>query len=143
MKLNYLGCVRSLLLFGLFSSCVECRLLSGSSAQASQCDGSFRCKVQTLGHAGFSGSGSRVLQDSLNSCGAQAECSGARGILPDQGSSLCLPHWQADSLPLSHQGNHIQDSLIHCLWGRAWGEILRTHVDRWLRGSSSAFIPPN
>ena len=27
----------------------------------------------------------------------------ARGIFPDQGSNPCLLHWQADSLPLSHQ----------------------------------------
>ena len=32
-------------------------------------------------------------------------CSAARGILPDQGSNPCVPHWQADSLPLSHQGS--------------------------------------
>ena len=32
-------------------------------------------------------------------------CSVACGIFPDQGSSLCLLHWQADSVPLSHQGN--------------------------------------
>ena len=25
-------------------------------------------------------------------------------ILPDQGLNSCLLHWQADSLPLSHQG---------------------------------------
>ena len=31
-------------------------------------------------------------------------CSAARGNLPDQGLNLCLLHWQADSLPLSHQG---------------------------------------
>ena len=30
-------------------------------------------------------------------------CSVARGILLDRGSTLCLLHWQADSLPLSHQ----------------------------------------
>ena len=29
----------------------------------------------------------------------------AFGIFPDQGSDLCLLHWQADSLPLSHQGS--------------------------------------
>ena len=28
-------------------------------------------------------------------------------IFPNQGSNLCLLHWQADSLPLSHQGNCI------------------------------------
>ena len=32
-------------------------------------------------------------------------CSKACGILPDQGSNPCLLHWQADSLPLSHQGS--------------------------------------
>ena len=31
-------------------------------------------------------------------------CFAACGILSDQGSNLCLLHWQADSLPLSHQG---------------------------------------
>ena len=30
-------------------------------------------------------------------------CSLARGIFPDHESSLCLLHWQATSLPLSHQ----------------------------------------
>jgi len=30
-------------------------------------------------------------------------CSTAGGIFLDQGSNLCLLHWQADSLPLSHQ----------------------------------------
>ena len=29
----------------------------------------------------------------------------AHGIFPDQGSNPCLPHRQADSLPLSHQGS--------------------------------------
>ena len=29
-------------------------------------------------------------------------CSEARGILLDQGWNLCLLHWWADSLPLSH-----------------------------------------
>ena len=29
----------------------------------------------------------------------------ARGIFLVQGSNLCSLHWQADSLPLSHQGN--------------------------------------
>ena len=29
----------------------------------------------------------------------------SRGIFPTQGLNLCLLHWQADSLPLSHQGN--------------------------------------
>ena len=32
-------------------------------------------------------------------------CSAACGIFPDQGSNLFLLHWEADSLPLSHQGS--------------------------------------
>ena len=32
-------------------------------------------------------------------------CMVACGILPAQGSNLCLWHWQADSLPLSRQEN--------------------------------------
>ena len=35
-------------------------------------------------------------------------CFAACGIFLDQGSNLCLLHWQADSLPLSHQGS------LHC-----------------------------
>ena len=42
---------------------------------------------------GFSSSGSSGLR-----------CSTACGILLDQGSNPGLLHWQADSLPLSHQG---------------------------------------
>ena len=33
-------------------------------------------------------------------------CSEACGILLDQGSNGCLPHWQADFLPLNHEGSH-------------------------------------
>ena len=32
-------------------------------------------------------------------------CSIGCGIIQDQGSNQCLLHWQADSLPLSHQGS--------------------------------------
>ena len=32
-------------------------------------------------------------------------CSKACGIFLDQGLNLCPLHWQADSLPLSHQGS--------------------------------------
>ena len=32
-------------------------------------------------------------------------CSAACGVFPDQGSNLCLLHWQADSQPLRHQGS--------------------------------------
>ena len=32
-------------------------------------------------------------------------CSMARGIFPDQGSNLCLLHWQTDYLSLNHPGS--------------------------------------
>ena len=37
--------------------------------------------------------------------GQGLSCFSARGIFLDQGSNPCLLHWQAGSLPLSHQGS--------------------------------------
>ena len=60
-------------------------------------------------------------------------CPVACGIFPDQGLNPCLLHWQADSLPLSHQGSpkgaawvwQLKDScksLIHTnLWHKMRG----------------------
>ena len=39
-------------------------------------------------------------------------CFGACGIFSDQGSNLCLQHWQVDSIPLSHQGSPAVWSLL-------------------------------
>ena len=36
-----------------------------------------------------------------------------QGIFPTQGVNLCLLHWQADSLPLSRQGN--TRTAVHCV----------------------------
>ena len=63
------------------------------------------------------GTGACTLQYGLGSWGSGAlerrlnnglSCSVAWGVFPDQGLNSCLPHWLADSLPLSHQGS--------CLW---------------------------
>ena len=40
-------------------------------------------------------------------------CSVACGILPGQGSNPCLLHWQADALPLNHQGSTGLSLLLH------------------------------
>ena len=56
---------------------------------------------------------SLVAEHGLRSTGSVGvvnglSCSTACRIFPDQGSNLhllCLLHWQADSLPLSHQGS--------------------------------------
>ena len=51
--------------------------------------------------------GSQALERRLSSCGAWALLLCGSGVFPDQGSNLRLLHWQADSLPLSHQGSPI------------------------------------
>ena len=85
------GFAGSLLLCGLFSSCGRQGLLSHWSAWASHC-------------GGFSCCGAWALEYRLNSCGTWAySYSLVCGIFLDQGWNLCLLHWQADSLPLSHQ----------------------------------------
>jgi len=47
------------------------------------------------------GKGSVVVAHGLS-------CSAVCGIFPDQGLNLCLLHWQAESLPLSHQGGPVE-----------------------------------
>ena len=39
-------------------------------------------------------------------------CFSACGVFPGRGANPCLLHWQADSLPLSHQGSPQQTLLI-------------------------------
>ena len=48
---------------------------------------------------------SRAVEHRINSCGTGLWCSMVCRIFPDQGSNPRLLHWQADSLPLSHQGS--------------------------------------
>ena len=52
-------------------------------------------------------------------------CSLVCGIFPDQGSNLCLLHWQAVSLPLSHQGSPsywvLMMPLVHLTSPEDWG----------------------
>ena len=50
-----------------------------------------------------------------SACGLQSEssvavvhrlsCSTVCGVILDEGSNPCLPHWKADSSPLGHQGS--------------------------------------
>ena len=49
---------------------------------------------------GLKGTGSTAVAPELS-------CSAACGICPGQELNLCLLHWQADPLPLSHQGNSV------------------------------------
>ena len=64
--------------------------------------------------------GSVVAAPGLQSTGSVVEvyelsCSATSGVFLDLGSNPCLLHWQADSLPLSHQGSPGCDCLDHLL----------------------------
>ena len=54
---------------------------------------------------GLSNCSSRALEHGSIAVAHRLSCSVACGISLDQGLNLCLLHWQADSLPLSHQGS--------------------------------------
>ena len=95
------GCGGSLVLYRLFSRCGEQGLLF-AMALLFQSTGSRARGLQQLQHMG-----SVVVAPGLQSTGSTVvvhgfSCSTACGIFPDQGLKLCLLHWQADSLPLSH-----------------------------------------
>ena len=100
----FLGLV-CLCIFGWLGLCCFCFAFLRCSEQASHCNSS-------LGRAG-SGSTALGLQSSwlpAPDTGSVAVahrlgCPVVCGILPDQGSNLCLLHWQADALPLSRQGS--------------------------------------
>ena len=100
-----------------------CRLFSSCSAWASHCGGFslwglllWSTKSSVAAAPGFQGTGSGVVAHGLS-------CSPACRIFLGQRSNLCLLHWQADSLSLSHQGsplriliNHLEFSSANCLF---------------------------
>ena len=102
----YVGCAGSSLLHGIFSSCGHWGLLSSCGVQASLWGG-FSCGVQALECTSFSSCrtwASQTLETGSTVVAQGLTCSKAYGIFLDQGSNPCLFHWQADSLPLNHQG---------------------------------------
>jgi len=116
----FIGWVGSLLLYGLFSSCRELRLLSSCGTWALHCGDFSCCRAQALGtqasavvaHGlqqlwlmGFSSCGLWSLECSSVVAAHGLSCSVVRGILLDQGLNWCLLHWQVDSLQLSHLGS--------------------------------------
>ena len=107
-KVYWFGCAESSLPCGLFSGCGEWGLFSSCSVLASHWGG-FCCGAWPLS------TGSIVV-------GHRLSCSMARGILPDQGSNLCLLHWRALFFPLSHQGSlllniHYLSSYLYYQYG--------------------------
>ena len=96
------GCAGSSLQHRLFLVAVS-EGYTNCGAQASHCRSSSCCEARTLGVRGLSRFRSQVLEHRLSNRNGRLSCSRACGIFPDQGSNPCLLHWQADSLPLSHQ----------------------------------------
>ena len=78
-----------------YSLVAASRTLSSCSAGASHCSSCSCCGARALGRVG-----SVVSAPGLQSAGSKAW-----GIFLDQGLNLYLLPWQADSLPLSHQGS--------------------------------------
>ena len=72
---------------------------------ASRCGGLCCCGARAPGHLGFSSCGFQAPGHWHNSCAQGLSGSVASGIFPNQGWNPCLLCWQADSLPLSHQGS--------------------------------------
>ena len=101
MLLFNFGCTGSSMLRRLFSSCSQRLLLSSCGARASHWVASL-VWAQALGHTG-----SVVEAHGLSS---PMTC----GIFLDQGTNLCPPHWQVDSLPPDQQGSLLMLFLIIC-----------------------------
>ena len=66
--------------------------------------------LRSLQHRGSVVSAPRLQRTGSVAVAHGLSCSLACGIFLDQGSNLCLLHWQADSLPLSH---HISVLICH------------------------------
>ena len=75
---------------------------------SSRCVGLSPLRPLLLGSTGSRCAGSAIVAHGPSR-------STACGILPDQGSNPCPPHWQADSQPLCHQGSPDLSFLICAL----------------------------
>ena len=90
-------------LHGLSSGCGEPGLLSGCRVWASPAaeDGLFGVQTLIVAAPRLQSAGSIIVAHGLS-------CSTACGIFRTQGSNLCLLHWEAYSLHLSHQWNPLK-----------------------------------
>ena len=100
LRVSLSGCAESSWPHGLLWSC-------GAGAPLTESTGSRARASVAVGPQALS-AGSVVVAHGLG-------CSVARGIFPDQGLNLCLLHWQADSLPVSHQGNLHKFFILHAI----------------------------
>ena len=72
-----------------------------------------RVESFSLQSTGLSSCGFQALEHRLRAVAPGLRCSEACGIFPGQELNPCLLHWQADSLPLNHQGNPCEFFLIN------------------------------
>ena len=109
-----------------FFSCIRAPLLSSCDVQASYCSGFSSCRARAPGSqasvvaAHWCDIVARPLEHRPSSCGTGLSCSEACGIFLDQRSNLCLLHWQADSLPLTHPGSPLRLCILpnsNIIWG--------------------------
>ena len=86
-------------LFWVFVSVLGLSPVAASGGHSSsRCAGLSLSRPLLLRSTGSRRTGSVIVAHGLSR-------SAACGILPDQGSNPCSPHWQADSQPLRHQGS--------------------------------------
>ena len=97
-----------------------------------------------MGFFSSCGDWSLLLLQSMGSA-AQAQLLWSTGlvapwIFPDQGSNLCLLHWQVNSLPLSHQGspqgyknNERKERLFHPLMQKSNFSATETSAEQSIK----------
>ena len=91
MRLHCSTCFSLVAASGTFSLVAVHRLLMLQSIGS-------RAWTSVVAVPGLKNTGSSVVAQGLT-------CSNACDIFLDEGLNLCLLHWQADSLPLDHQGS--------------------------------------
>ena len=91
--------------FSLVAASGGCCLGCCWGVRASHCSGFSGCRAPAL-HTWASVGAAPGLQSAGSLVEVHGLCrSAACEIFPDHGSNWRLPHWKADSLPLSHQGS--------------------------------------
>ena len=99
-------------LCGLYFWSWQAKSTFGCSMQASSLWCLLLLRAWALARLGFGSCGSRALEHRSMVVTHRLSCSVACGIFLNQGSNPYLLHWQADSLPLSHQGSPLCAFLI-------------------------------
>ena len=90
---------------------------------ASHCSGSLIAEHGLQGVRASVVAASRLESTSSTVMMRGLTCSEACGIFPHQGLNPRLLHWQADSLPLSHQGSPVKLFLLSFTYCSFWKEF--------------------